>query len=296
MIGSKKQQLHFFRTLGDPFQYHESPVLDYHFVPYGKPYSVLHTPTIKVSGRIRIFTLMLSSACQSELRQHVRKNTRSYFRRFRVYTVFVLGSNPVCDDSVSYESSRYNDILQFDHVDSYSNITLSVLYAFQFLQAGRYSIDYVLKTDSDCVINYPLLLSIVSQFDYRSNVYLGNCHVNEPYFTYNILKKNYIPSYIVGSSTIPYYNSGGGYLISYRLLPDVLAAIRYVPFLSHHEDVNVGKAMYLLKVGCIDYTKRWIARNGCDSREKCLSKVIMHPKDSDFEIEQFYSYLAFYSS
>ena len=291
MIGTEKRQLEFYRIFGNPFQYHTSPVLEYQFVPFGMPYSVLQSPVIKTDGRIRIFTIMLSSACQAEMRQHVRNNTRDYLHRFRVYTIFVLGSNPACDELVSQESSRYGDILQFDHVDSYNNITLSVLYAFQYLQAGRYPIDYVFKTDSDCVINYPLLLSIVSQYDYRSNVYLGNCHINEPYYTYNSLRKNYIPKVIVGNSTIPYYNSGGGYLISYRLLPDVLAAIRYVPFLTHHEDVNIGKAMYLLKVGCIDYTKRWISRNGCNSKSQCLSKVIMHPEKSDYEIERFYSYL-----
>ena len=143
------------------------------------------------------------------------------------------------------------------------------------------------------MVNYPLLLNTISQYaDRKEWMYMGNCHKDEKFNTRRSNQKNYVPYSVVGSTRLPAYASGGGYVISYNLLPDLLIAMRHVNYLTHHEDVNVGKGMDLLHVECIDQSAIWIARKGCWFSRTCLKKVIMHPQHSKSEIQRFYSYLS----
>ena len=284
-----------FIRYGRPFNYQNVSVENYQQIFLGRPYSILQKPRLSFHHRVRILTVVLSSACDFSARQIVRSKTQSYYLRYNVVTIFSLGNNPGCTSLVAQENDDYGDILQFDHVDSYHNITLSVLYAFQWLQLAHLPIDYVLKTDSDCVVNYPLLLQLIYPYDViKDDVYMGDCHRDEIFNTKNHRRKNYVPAAVVGSTVLSYYASGGGYIISYHLLPRLMIAMRHVNYLTHHEDVNTGKGMQLLQVPCVDYSRFWVARLGCENQGECLRHVILHPKSSILEVDRFYSYLPFH--
>ena len=284
-----------FIRYGRPFDYQNVSVESYQQIFLGRPYSILQKPRLSFPHRVRVLTIVLSSACDFSTRQIVRSRTQSYYLRYNAFTIFSLGNNPECTSFVGQENDDYGDILQFDHVDSYHNITLSVLYAFQWLQLANLPIDYVLKTDSDCVINYPLLLQLLSPYDVsKDDVYMGDCHHDEIFNTKNHRRKNYVPAAVVGNTVLSYYASGGGYVISYHLLPRLMIAMRHVNYLTHHEDVNTGKGMQLLQVPCVDYSRFWVARLGCKNQSECLRHVILHPKSSILEVDRFYSYLPFY--
>lgn len=290
--GHASEEIDMYILHGKPFHYKNVSVENYQQVYFGTPYSILLKPRLNFTHHVRVLTVVLSAACDFSARQLVRAKTQSYYTRFNVYTIFSLGNNPVCTSQVSQENVVYGDIIQFDHIDSYKNITFSVLHTLQWLQFTELPVDYVLKTDSDCVVNYPYLLQLISPYNVeKDNVYMGDCHKDERFNTRKVHSKNYIPATVVGKTVLPYYVSGGGYLISYHLLPRLMIAMRHVDYLTHHEDVNVGKGMQLLFVRCVDYSDFWVARNGCESKEECLKHVILHPKRSSSEVNRFYSYL-----
>ena len=283
----------FYTLYGKPYNYPSTNTTEYSFLPFGQPYSVLQTPQLNASSHIRILSIVLSSTCDFDTRKYVRSKTSSYYEKYRVRPIFALSSDEVCNVEVGRENGQFGDILQFSHQNSYKNISLSVLYSFQYLQSRQLSVDFVFKTDTDCVVNYPLLNQTISKYEQnREYLYMGNCHSGEMFNTRWPDRKNYVPPSVVGKTRIPTYASGGGYVISYKLLPKLLIAMRHVNYLTHHEDVNVGKGMDLLNVECVDKTAIWIARSGCRFSWTCLKKIIMHPKKSPSEIERFYSYIA----
>ena len=292
VLGLEKSEIDMFILYGRPFNYPVSNVTEYQFLPFGSPYEVLHTPYFHFRTPIRILTIILSSACDMDRRNYVRSKIRDYYEKYRVFSVFALGYDPACGDEVNIENEFHGDIFQFSHENSYQNISLSVLYSLLYIHNHHIPADYVFKTDIDCVINYPLLLQHLKPYDpLVSRVYMGDCHVGEHYLTRDIKRKQYIPATLVGDYQIPPYASGGGYIISYKLLGELMIAMRHVDFLTHHEDVNIGKGMALILVHCIQKRSMWVARNGCESKKECLEYVVMHPNLNDEEIDVFYSYL-----
>ena len=292
VLGLERMEIDMFIYHGKPFDYPVSNLTEYSFLPFGMPYEVLHTPNLHFRFPIRIFTIILSSACDMDRRNYVRSKTRDYYDKYGVYSVFALAYDPACEDEVGVENGMHGDIFQFSHENSYKNISLSVLYSLMYIHNRHIPVDYVFKTDVDCVINYPLLLKHLEPYDpLSSRVYMGDCHLREHYLTRNTKRKQYIPASLVGDYKIPPYASGGGYIISYKLLGELMIAMRHVDFLTHHEDVNVGKGMDLIFVPCIQKKPMWVARRGCPSKEECLEYVVMHPRSKDNEIDVFYSYL-----
>ena len=293
VLGMEKTEIDMFVSHGQPFNFPVSNLTEYSYLPFGAPYEVLQTPILRFHAPVRILTVILSSACEVDQRNYVRSKIRGNLAKYGVYSVFTLGYDPLCDELVRDENEKHGDILQFSHVNSYRNISLSVLYSLLYLHNHHIAADYVLKTDVDCVINYPLLLKHLEPYNpFVDRVYMGDCHVGEHYITNNPRRKIYIPESLVLDPKIAPYASGGGYVISYKLLGELMIAMRHVKFLTHHEDVNIGKGMELLFVQCIQKKPMWVARKGCDSEESCKEYVVMHPERHISEINEFYSYIA----
>lgn len=72
-----------------------------------------------------------------------------------------------------------------------------------------------------------------------------------------------------------------------------LIAVRHLPFLTHLEDVTIGMAATSLEYRC-KHKSKWIARQGCETKESCLKYMIMHKNTSNSEIERYWSYIDYY--
>ena len=239
---------------------------------------------------------MLVRPCDYSLRQVVRNNTRRTQHQQGFHIVFVLASSSSldCSEMIDQENKQFGDILQFNHPDGYHFITLSVFHSFHYIQKLHLPIQYVVKTDSDCVVNYNSLHKRVDSIDAarQNEVYMGRCWYNVSYNYKTNSSKTYVPKELLRDRDfIPYFAAGGCYVFSYRLLPRLLLALQHLPFIAHSEDVNVGKGMIMLNIPCIGDEKWWIARHGCSSRDECLKYVVMHPNVSSEDTIRFYSYL-----
>ena len=293
--GAEEDQVRLLQEYGKPYSFRKAKLRTYFNIPYGYPFEILQKPRLENMNETLFLTLMLSQGCSFNLRSMVREKTQMMRKKFGVYSIFVL-ANPVpsCNDQIAKENEEFGDILQFDHMDSYNNITLSVLFSFHYIHALRLPVKYIFKTDSDCVINYPLLTEMLSRLSEqeKANLYMGLCDQGKSYNTMDVSRKNYIPASLVKNETyIPYYVTGGGYVISYSLLPRLLAGLSHLPFIGHNEDVNVGRGMKLVNINCHDVRPKWIARHGCASKEECLEYVVIHPWLDESEVPKYYSYL-----
>ena len=197
-----------------------------------------------------------------------RRILRHFYQAQRlVYNVsyfFVLGRN---DSILQSEATLYGDILQLDHMESYHNLSLVVANALQTLYDRRVSFDYLLKTDDDCVVNLDALVHTIDEQSLRKLKYLyaGNCNVRSTYNTQNHTEKNYVPLDLVQTDrTIPSYATGAAYVLSAALIPPILLELRYLPFLTHQEDVTIGRAVHRAGLGCLSPKPGlWVSRNGC---------------------------------
>ena len=122
------------------------------------------------------------------------------------------------------------------------------------------------------MINFPRLSSIVEEL--RGD-YVGDCVNGSTYNYRNSSRKNYVPKSLIGTMTrIAYYSTGAGYMISMEALPKLLTGYRYLPFISHNEDVNVGRAMGLVGIPCTKIPK-WRWKEGYENEEEY---VIVHKR------------------
>ena len=56
-------------------------------------------------------------------------------------------------------------------------------------------------------------------------------------------------------------------MISMKALPKLLTGYRYLPFIAHNEDVNVGRTMSLVGIPCTVIPK-WRWSKGNDSEDE----------------------------
>ena len=233
--------------------------------------------------------LVLSTTGGVEDRKHIRDDWRNIIHYDMAY-FFILASDSRFDRDVAEENAKHKDILQMKHMDSYHNLTLTVMGAFHYFYLFHPNVDYFMKVDSDCAINIPHIREKVDELIQDKEDYVGECRVGQKYNTENRAMKNYIPAELPnGDRNISAYARGGGYLISRRVLPKLLVAFRYLPFVGHHEDVNVGRAMDLAGVSCLNVSN-WLARTGCKSSGGCKQYYIAHRQEGEsiLEIRQYF--------
>ena len=271
---------------GNPFSYRPSGDTLYPSILFGYSYQIDSFPS-SIQNASHILCMILSHS------QHVRRRRilRRYYQAQRhVYNgsfFFVLGRN----ESVRHsEAIRYGDILQLDHIESYHNLSLVVANTLQVLYDRNISFDYLLKTDDDCVVNLDALANIVNERSLRKLKYLyaGNCNVRSTYNTRNRTEKNYVPAEVVQADPfIPSYATGAAYVMSAALIPPILLELRYLPFLTHQEDVTIGRAVHRAGLGCLSPKPGWwVSRNGCNSVAECRISVVVHVPQNDSALER----------
>ena len=276
------------------FQFRSCPETNYKTIPYGKPYEILLRPNLQSIVNDGTLMIVFDQPHLVNLRTTFRKLTRPYREANNVTYFFVMAmesDNPSMMQQVYSESEHFGDILLFNHTNSYHNLALSVLLTYHYLQALELPLKYIVKMDSDCALNLPSLMSILyspSVFQ-RKYLYAGDC-LESRYNTYDPTKKNYVPFCIVADDNyIASYARGGLYVLTYNLVKPLLISTRHFTFLTHHEDGNTGKALNALGFQCHSLgEEHWIARNGCNSKDKCRQYLAIHPRRSSGEARKYY--------
>lgn len=268
-------ELRFYQKYGKPFVYRRSTERIYRDIPYGESYEYLLLPNLQ-NDHWRVLILMLSSTPERDIRERIRKYTSRIANQYSSRILFVMGSDSKVNQQVYQEGRKYGDIIQTNHINCYHNLSLPVFAAFQFISRYSNVSDYVLKTDSDCVLNLPLLLQQLSKTNVQSQPYGGFCRSHEHLITKKG-NKHYVPLSIHRHETeIPTFSSGGGYYLANWIIPQMLIASRHLPFITHSEDVNVARSLKLLNATCTSIAN-WISLSRCVGT-RCLEYAIVHKK------------------
>ncbi|NXX51323.1 B3GL1 acetylgalactosaminyltransferase, partial [Tricholaema leucomelas] len=197
--------------------------------------------------------LVSSSPQDVKLRQAIRITWGS--QRFwwgqRILTLFLLGEDTeragsTAALSVEDESILYGDIIRQDFLDTYDNLTLKTIMAFQWVSQFCSNARFLMKTDDDVFINTPNLVKFLLRLNSSENVFSGYPLINN--FAYRgFYRRRYISYREYPFRLYPPYCSGMDYVLDGRL------AVRVYELMSHvrpvkFEDVYVGICLNTLKV------------------------------------------------
>ncbi|NXC56583.1 B3GL1 acetylgalactosaminyltransferase, partial [Aleadryas rufinucha] len=199
--------------------------------------------------------LVASSPRDVKARQAIRITwgSRDSWWGQRVLTLFLLGRDARSGDeaaaaalSVEDESVLYGDVIRQDFTDTYDNLTLKTIMAFQWFSEFCSNARFFMKTDADVLVNTPNLVKLLLRLNSSENVFTGYPLVDN--FAYRGFdKKRYISYEEYPFKLYPPYCSGLGYVLDRKL------ALRIYELMSHvkpvkFEDVYVGICLNILKV------------------------------------------------
>ncbi|XP_053618125.1 beta-1,3-galactosyltransferase 5-like [Plodia interpunctella] len=186
-----------------------------------------HTPC---DGPERVPLLVLVASAPGRLdRRDVIRGTWAK----RQPTYFVLGTEPQGIDGsfadIYLEAKEHGDMIVFDLVDHYQNLTLKTALMLQWTLRRCPQTEFLFKTDDDVFVN-PWMLEEVLQDneDYKLVGYMkNNSRLHRD--AYN---KWFSPRWLRFEDHLPEYLSGTGYLINGEYIEKILKAAKKVPLLN----------------------------------------------------------------
>ncbi|XP_037026818.1 beta-1,3-galactosyltransferase 5-like [Bradysia coprophila] len=193
--------------------------------------------------------VVLSSRKNSERRNLVRQTYGSVKSANNVQilaVVFLLANsdahnNDVDRNKLQVESDRFGDIIMGDFVDSYRNLTLKTIMAYDWLTSHCREAQFVVKTDDDVVVN---IFELTRRLDSLSPAEMVSSNIwcrvdqNESTVT-NISSKFYASPVDFPNDKFPNHCSGLGYVTTFDVIERIMDDISksFPARVCTHEDV-----------------------------------------------------------
>ncbi|CAL1531315.1 unnamed protein product, partial [Lymnaea stagnalis] len=167
-------------------------------------------------------------------------------RTYNVKLYFVLGTEMLVDktqinDQYNHgetvqEMMSFDDIIQFDVIDSYRNLTRKLILAFDWLTRSCRETKFVLKADPDVFVNVPLLVTLLKHYGQPNSIY-GQIYPNSW-----VVREG---KWAVDNRTLPIdkypiYTAGNAYVMSKDAVEKVLSLAPHFPYISVEDAFITG--------------------------------------------------------
>lgn len=214
---------------------------------------VLNHPE-KCTGNVYMLMVIKSVATQHDRREVIRKTwgKEQVLDGKRVRTLFLLGKpSSVAERAnhqklVEFEDYIYGDILQWDFLDSFFNLTLKETHFLKWFHTYCPSVRYVFKGDDDVFVNVENIFEFLDSTGRAKNLFVGDVIFKAK----PIRKKEnkyYIPQALYNKTHYPPYAGGGGFLMDgvlARRLHWAADTLELYPI----DDVFLGMCLEVLQV------------------------------------------------
>ncbi|XP_030072116.1 UDP-GalNAc:beta-1,3-N-acetylgalactosaminyltransferase 1 [Microcaecilia unicolor] len=227
----------------------------YEFEPvYRKNFTFTLRERVKCQDRNPFLVILVTSRpSDMKARQAIRSTwgSKQTWWGQEVVTLFLVGREIEAVDritplTVEDESHSFGDIIRQDFLDTYDNLTLKTIMAFQWVSEFCSNTKYIMKADSDVFVNTGNLVRFLLNFNSTESLFTGfpliDNNSNREFFL-----KTYISYQEYPFRLYPPYCSGLGYVLSNKL------ALRIYETMSHikpikFEDAYVGFCLQKLRV------------------------------------------------
>ncbi|XP_050973558.1 UDP-GlcNAc:betaGal beta-1,3-N-acetylglucosaminyltransferase 7, like [Labeo rohita] len=239
----------WFRRLGPRF--HEF-VLHRHC----RYYPMLLNHPEKCSGDVDVLVVVKSVIEEHDRREAVRQTwgKEQEIQGLKIKTLFLLGTPATGKDArnlqalVQYEDRTYGDILQWDFMDTFYNLTLKEVNFLRWFNIYCSGVPFVFKGDDDVFVHTKNLVELIGfrvEENRVENLIVGDT-ILEAKPIRNRQSKYFIPKELYDKRYPPYLG-GGGFLMSSQVAHKLFVVSESVE-LYPIDDVFLGMCLQKLKI------------------------------------------------
>lgn len=209
----------------------------------------------KCRGTVYLLVVVKSVITQHDRREAIRQTwglEQELGSRGAVRTLFLLGTASKQEERahyqqlLAYEDRLYGDILQWDFLDSFFNLTLKEIHFLKWFDIYCPHVQFIFKGDDDVFVNPTNLLEFLADRQPQEDLFVGDVlqHARP------IRKKDnkyYIPGVLYSKPSYPPYAGGGGFLMAgglARRLHRACDTLELYPI----DDVFLGMCLEVLSV------------------------------------------------
>ncbi|XP_030071977.1 UDP-GlcNAc:betaGal beta-1,3-N-acetylglucosaminyltransferase 7 [Microcaecilia unicolor] len=212
----------------------------------------------KCSERIHLLIVVKSIITQHDRRETIRKTwgKEKEVDGKKIKTVFLLGTASKDEERANYqklldyENYIYGDILQWNFLDTFFNLTLKEVHFLKWLSIYCNDVDYIFKGDDDVYVSPDNILEFL-EGNAGENLFVGDVlHNARPIRRKD--NKYYIPNALYDKSLYPPYAGGGGFLMGGSLAKRLYKTSEMLE-LYPIDDVFLGMCLEILKVNPIKH-------------------------------------------
>ncbi|XP_075053365.1 beta-1,3-galactosyltransferase 5-like [Mixophyes fleayi] len=224
------------------------------YIPYNLSYDrkmFMKLPDVDCRQTPPFLVLLVTTTHEQNFARMAVRQTWGKKRSIRgkkVITYFLLGAKQSRkdEDRLTDESIVYNDIIQRDFIDSYSNLTLKTLLGIDWITQHCPQASYVMKTDTDMFVNIFYLVELLLRKNQTSNLFTGFLKPDDRPIR-SIFSKWYVSKKEYTGWKYPPFCSGTGYVFSVDVALKIYNISATVQFLKL-EDVYIGMCLDRLKI------------------------------------------------
>lgn len=208
----------------------------------------------KCKGDIFILMVIKSVATQHDRREAIRRTwgKEQVLNGKRIKTLFLLGKPSNEEERlnhqklVEYEDQIYGDILQWDFLDSFFNLTLKETHFLKWFHTYCPSVRYIFKGDDDVFVSVSNILEFLDVSNHGKDLFVGDVIFKAKPIRRKD-NKYYIPEALYNKTYYPPYAGGGGFIMDgplARRLYGVANTMELYPI----DDVFLGMCLEVLDV------------------------------------------------
>ncbi|XP_056270451.1 UDP-GlcNAc:betaGal beta-1,3-N-acetylglucosaminyltransferase 7 [Pseudoliparis swirei] len=208
----------------------------------------------KCTGDVYLLMVIKSVATQHDRREVIRKTwgKEQVIDGKKVKTLFLLGKPSSVAERVhhqklvEYEDYIYRDILQWDFLDSFFNLTLKEIHFLKWFHTYCPTVRFVFKGDDDVFVSVENILEYLDGSNDATNLFVGDVIFKAKPIRRKE-NKYYIPQALYNKTHYPPYAGGGGFLMDgslARRLHWVADTLELYPI----DDVFLGMCLEVLQV------------------------------------------------